>query len=63
MPAHVEYNKNITEQMYIDEMNQFCLTAFGNGEFPNTIMDDFRVLKLLYAGEESANTKKYQKVI
>ena len=52
------YNKNITEQMYIDEMKAF-LSAIDDSElYPNTLVLDHRVLKLLYAVEQSDTSNK-----
>ena len=59
IPAQSGYNKNITEQMYIDELNQFFITAFNDGIFPNNLIDDQRVLNLLYAAERSAHEDKF----
>lgn len=53
LSAQNGYNKNITEQMYIDEMSAF-LKAVNNGErFPNSLEHDHQVLKVLYAVERS----------
>lgn len=49
------YNKNITEQMYIDEMSTFLKAAKNEGTFPNTLEHDHQVLKVLYAVESSDN--------
>jgi len=42
------YNKNITEDIYIDEMRSFINAIEGKGKFPNTLEDDAGILKLLY---------------
>lgn len=47
------YNKNITEQMYIDEMSVFINSINGNAIFPNNLHRDHQVLKLLYSVESS----------
>ncbi len=47
------YNKNITEQMYIDEMEAFLKAADGEKSFPNNLEHDHQVLKVLYAVESS----------
>jgi predicted dehydrogenase len=47
------YNKNITEQMYIDEMAAFLNAIHTNEKFPNTLEQDYKVLGLLYAVENS----------
>ncbi|HRG87424.1 MAG TPA: Gfo/Idh/MocA family oxidoreductase [Chitinophagales bacterium] len=55
-PAEQGYNKNITEQMYIDELSLFLNAAKGTGRFPNTLEKDHDVLKLLYAAEKANET-------
>jgi predicted dehydrogenase len=52
--AAAGYNKNIAEQMYVDEVNAFVRAASGQGSFPNTLADDIRVLGLLYQAEGRA---------
>ncbi len=42
------YNINITESMYIEEIKAFLDAVEGNGEFPNSLADDIRVLELLH---------------
>jgi len=49
--AAAGYNKNIAEQMYIDEIGSFVDAIAGRGTFPNTLSDDIKVLKLLYQAE------------
>ena len=51
--AQTGYNKNITEQMYVDEMDAFLKAKNGEQAFPNTLERDYEALKLLYAVEES----------
>lgn len=51
--AQEGYNKNITEQMYIDEMAAFLKAVSRETSFPNTLEHDHKVLKLLYAVEDS----------
>jgi len=51
--AQIGYNKNITEQMYIDEMSTFLKAIKNEMSFPNTLEHDHRVLKVLYAVENS----------
>ena len=53
--AQSGYNKNITEQMYIDEMSSFLKAIKNEIVFPNTLEHDYKVLKLLYAVESSNN--------
>lgn len=45
------YNKNIGENMYIEEIRAFLEAVAGKAPFPNTLADDHRVLKLLYSLE------------
>lgn len=47
------YNKNIGENMYIDEVRAFLDAVRGAAAFPNTLADDHKVLKLLYSLERS----------
>jgi len=56
--AQTGYNKNITEQMYIDEMAAFLAAAEGSAKFPNTLEHDHNVLKILYAVESSDQQNK-----
>lgn len=49
--AHMGYNKNIIEDMYIEELASFIDATQGRGVFPNTLSDDIEVLKLLYGAE------------
>lgn len=50
--AAAGYNKNIAEQMYVDEIAAFVGAISGGDAFPNTLADDIRVLNLLYQAEE-----------
>lgn len=45
------YNKNITEDMYVEEMRAFLNAIAGKGMFPNTLNEDIKILKLLHAIE------------
>ncbi len=54
------YNKNIGENMYIDETRSFLDAVSGKAPFPNTLEKDHRVLKLLYALERSNDTATFQ---
>lgn len=48
MGTHVMgYNKNIIEEMYIEEINRFIKAIKGEETFPHTLDDDIKVLKLL----------------
>jgi predicted dehydrogenase len=56
------YNKNITEQMYIDEMNAFFKGIEKPSTYVNTLEEDHKVLKLLYMMEKSYAEKKFIEV-
>lgn len=58
--AEPGYNKNIGENMYIDEIRAFLDAVAGKAAFPNTLELDHRVLKLLYALERSDATATFQ---
>lgn len=60
--AQSGYNKNITEQMYIDEMEAFLKAAKNESPFPNTLEHDHQVLKVLYAVESSDNNNVIEKL-
>lgn len=60
--AQSGYNKNITEQMYIDEMEAFLNAAKNEKDFPNTLEHDHQVLKVLYAVESSDNNNIIEKL-
>lgn len=51
--AEEGYNKNIGENMYIDEIRNFLSAIGGKEKFLNSMENDHNVLKLLYAIEES----------
>jgi len=59
MNAEEGYNPNIGENMYIDELKAFIDAIEGKASFINTMENDHKVLKLLYAVEESDKTKKH----
>lgn len=52
------YNANIGENMYIDEIRSFIEAVEAKRPFINTMENDHRVLKLLYAIEESDRTSR-----
>jgi predicted dehydrogenase len=58
--AEKGYNKNITEQMYIDEIEAFLKAVEKEIPFPNTLEHDHKVLKLLYAVESSNSNNVIQ---
>lgn len=45
--AEKGYNKNIVEEMYIEEMKSFINALLKKKKFPNSLDEDIRVLKLL----------------
>jgi len=51
--ANSGYNKNITEQMYIEEIASFLGAINNEGSYPNSLEHDHKVLNLLYACENS----------
>ncbi len=51
--ASAGYNKNIGEEMYIDEIRHFIGGMTGTHHYPNTIADDIKVLELLTQIEDS----------
>ena len=59
MDAHSGYNKNITEEIYIEEMQSFLLAAFKGKSYPNNLENDLRILRILEALEESYRTKTF----
>jgi len=46
------YNKNIIENIYIEEMRKFIVAIQGKDKFPNSLDDDIGILKLLNKIEE-----------
>lgn len=56
--AQEGYNKNITEQMYIEEMASFLQSIVNQQPFVNNLREDHKVLKLLYALEESSDRQQ-----
>ena len=58
--AQSGYNKNITETMYNQEIEAFLSGVLGNVEYPNTLTNDYKVLKILYAAEKSSDTNTIQ---
>jgi predicted dehydrogenase len=57
--AESGYNKNITEQMYNEEIGTFLGHIKFNNGYPNSLEEDLNVLKLLYSAEESYKEKKF----
>ena len=60
--AEPGYNKNIGESMYIDEIRAFIDAVRGDSVFPNSLEEDHRVLKLLYAMERSDKLARFIEV-
>lgn len=58
LAAEDGYNKNITEQMYIEEMSCFISGISNSLVYINNLPNDLAVLKILYAIEASSNYKK-----
>jgi hypothetical protein len=58
--AHSGYNKNITETMYNQEIEAFLNGVLNIGYYPNTLVNDHKVLKVLYAVEKSSDTNTIQ---
>jgi predicted dehydrogenase len=58
--AEPGYNKNIGENMYIDEIRAFVDAVGGKQAFPNTLERDHRVLNLLYALERSDSFARFE---
>ena len=50
--AQAGYNRNIAEEMYIDEIRAYLAAVDGTAPWPNTIQDDKAVLSLLYHMEK-----------
>lgn len=46
------YNKNIIEDMYLDEIKSFIDGINNPDKFPNSLDEDIKILKLLYKAEE-----------
>lgn len=57
--AEKGYNLNIGENMYIEETKYFIESINSKHPFINTIENDHKVLKLLYAIEKSDKTSKF----
>lgn len=59
MSAEAGYNPNIGENMYIEELRAFIEAVEGKRPFVNTLENDHRVLKLLYAIEQADRHSDY----
>jgi predicted dehydrogenase len=60
--AEAGYNKNIGENMYIDEIRAFLDAVGGGAAFPNSLEQDHKVLKLLYALERSDRLSRFEEI-
>lgn len=58
-PAEAGYNPNIGENMYIDELNAFIQAVERKKPFVNSMENDHKVLKLLYAIERADKNSTY----
>ena len=58
--AEEGYNKNITEKMYIDEMDSFLKAVRTESRFPNNLEHDHQVLKTLYSVERSDKNNRIE---
>lgn len=58
LAAEEGYNKNITEQMYIDELSCFIAGTSESIVYINNLRNDHAVLKILYAIEDSSINNK-----
>lgn len=47
------YNKNISENMYVDELKSFIDEIDGKGKFPNSLDEDIKILKILYVLDDN----------
>lgn len=59
LAAEHGYNANIGENMYIEELGSFIRAVKGEAAFINTLENDHRVLKILYAVEESDRQSRF----
>ncbi|MGZ7160892.1 MAG: Gfo/Idh/MocA family protein, partial [Methanobacterium sp.] len=50
------YSKNINEDMYVEELESFIKAIKEESEFPNSLEEDIKVLKLLYEVENQNDT-------
>ena len=57
--AETGYNPNIGENMYIDELNAFINAVKGKKPFVNSMENDHKILKLLYAIEQADRDSTY----
>lgn len=60
MSSEKGYNPNIGENMYIEEIRNFLDAIAGKAPAMNTMEDDHKVLKILYAAERSDKSGHYE---
>lgn len=60
--AAVGYNKNIGENMYIDEVKAFLNAVAGKSIFPNNLEEDLKVLNILENFEESDAQSRFMNI-
>lgn len=53
------YDTRIGESMYVEEIRAFLAAVTGQQAFVNTLENDWRVLQLLYAAEQSDRTSRF----
>ena len=58
LKANEKYNSNITESMYIDEIESFINHFKKINKFPNSLEHDNEVLNILYQAEKSNTENK-----
>ncbi|KPK36744.1 MAG: hypothetical protein AMK70_01070 [Nitrospira bacterium SG8_35_1] len=51
--AEAEYNNNIIEEMYIEEVRAFIESVKGMHDFPNSLDDDIAILDILEKSEQT----------
>lgn len=52
------YNKNIAENMYIEELGTFFKEVKGGKAYPNTLKEDIAILKILEASERCGKCQR-----
>ena len=57
-PSAPGYNSNISEQMYVEEIDSFLSHIKGTGIFPNTLKKDIEILNLLKCAEQSQSLSR-----
>ena len=57
--AEEGYDHRIGENMYIDEVRAFIDAVNGKKDFPNSLKEDHKVLKMLYAIEKASDSNSF----